>query len=114
MNKNCHACQAVGHGWRQCANFYAKLRYGTKLESDPNPPEKVTETAKRNLSNMLDGLESYIVKNQDNNIELLLPPGTPLSKEAPIQGKRRRTNTGNSSAKPVFGHQSWESNNGQG
>ena len=38
VDKKCHACQAVGHGWRQCLNLYAKLRHGTKVESDPNPP----------------------------------------------------------------------------
>ena len=40
VDKNCHACQAVGHGWRSCLNLYAKLRHGTKLESDPNPPRQ--------------------------------------------------------------------------
>ena len=47
VDKNCHACQAVGHGWRSCLNLYAKLRHGTKLESNPNPPAGVSTQPKK-------------------------------------------------------------------
>ena len=90
VDKNCHACQAVGHGWRSCLNLYAKLRHGTKLESDPNPPAGVSDKAKQELSTMLAGLGSFSVKNQDKNKERLLPPGTHLTAEGPIQPKRRK------------------------
>ena len=39
---------------------------------------------------MLDGLEAFIVKNQDENKEKLLPAGTHLNTEAPIQPMRKK------------------------
>ena len=37
-DKHCHACQAMGQGWRDCLNLYAKLRHGAKAGSNPIPP----------------------------------------------------------------------------
>ena len=87
FDKKCHACNAIGHGWRTCMNLYAKLRHGTKLES--NPPAGISEESKKDLSKMLDGLENFILKNQDKSKEKLLPPNTPVNSEAPIQKKRK-------------------------
>ena len=43
---------------------------------------------------MLDGLEAFIVKNQDKNKEKLLPEGTPLSEEAPHPTKEKKSKNG--------------------
>ena len=95
------------------------------LETNQNPPPGVSAQSKKELAELLDGLEAFIVKNQDKNKEKLLPAGTPLNTEAPIQPKRKKSKlppvpvittnmtTGARYVSFADGHQSWENNGRQ-